>query len=71
MPAPVITSPKTTAAAIAIIVLMGGYVAYQFFMGYPGDIEWSAVAASLIAAIGFLVARDNNKSSEDVGIKPK
>lgn len=69
MPAPVVSSPKTTAAAISIVVLMAGYVAYEFFMGNPANIEWTAVATGLIGAIGFMFARDNDRSSEDVGIK--
>lgn len=69
MPAPVVTSPKTTAAAIASIVLMLGYVAYEWFSGNVANIQWEIVASGLIAAAGFFFARDNDKSSEDVGIK--
>jgi hypothetical protein len=31
--------------------------------------NWGAFGASLAAAVGLLFARDNNKTSEDVGAK--
>ncbi len=31
--------------------------------------NWGAFGASLAAAVGLLFSRDNDKSSEDVGIK--
>jgi len=70
MPLPVFSSPKTSLAAVAIIVTIIGYVLYEFTAGSPANIQWEAVVAGLIAAVGFFFARDNNKTSEAVGLKP-
>ena len=69
MPAPVFSSPKTSLAAVAILVLAAGYVALEVANGNIANIEWTAVASGVIAAIGFFFARDGDKSSEDVGLK--
>lgn len=33
--------------------------------------NWTGAVAAIVAAIGLIMARDNDKSSEDVGAKPK
>ena len=63
-------SPKTSAAAIALILATVGQVVYLMVDGDPGtNPDWTMAMSSIIAAIGFFFARDNDKSSEDVGIK--
>jgi len=64
------SSPKTTVAAIAGIFVAVGYVVFTFFDGDPETMPaWEMVFGVLMPSIGLLFARDNNKSSEDVGLK--
>ena len=65
---PVFSSPKTSLAAVAIIVSIVGYVLYEFTSGNPANIEWTAVVGGLIAAVGFFFARDNNVSSAQLNL---
>ena len=70
MPAPVFSSPKTTWAAIAILISTAGYVIYEVTFGSGlGAVDFAGVIAGLSAAVGFFFARDGDRSSEDVGIK--
>ena len=70
MPAPIFSSPKTTWAAIAILISTIGYVVYEITYGNGlGAVDFAGVIAGLSAAVGFFFSRDGDKSSEDVGIK--
>ena len=69
MSAPIFSSPKTSLAAVGIIVAMLGYVAFEIANENMAGIEWSVVITALVTALGFFFARDSDKSSEDVGIK--
>jgi hypothetical protein len=59
---------KTTTAAVAAIVAA---IAAAVQAQWDGDAstvpDWSGVVPTLIAAVGLLFARDNDKRSEDVG----
>lgn len=61
---------KTTAAGIGTILAAIGTV----LMGLDkpdglGGLDWAAISAMLLSGVGLLMARDNDKSSEDAGIK--
>ena len=60
---------KTTTAGILAVV--GGIVRF-YFAAKAGQVTEEAITTSLTAilsGIGLIVARDNDKSSEDVGTK--
>jgi len=63
---------KTTAAGVAAII---GALCSHLVAEYDDDPNTKASAVTTISAIaagvGLLSARDNNKTSEDVGAKPK
>ncbi len=59
---------KTTTAGIACIIAAIATVLKAMFDGDPSTAPaWEAVAAEVMAGVGLLSARDNDKSSEDVG----
>jgi hypothetical protein len=62
---------KTTAAGVAGIVglLMMAFQA-QFDEDPKTVAEWWMIVPVVISQIGLLFARDNDKSSEQVGVKP-
>lgn len=60
------SSPKTSLAAIALLVTAVGMVLSAFASGDIGSVDWAAVVAMVVAAIGFFLSRDNNVSSEAV-----
>lgn len=61
---------KTTTAGVAGIV---GIVAMALQAQFDSDphtvAEWGVVVPVVISQIGLLFARDNDKSSEQVGVK--
>ena len=59
------SSWKTTVGGI----LSGGGI--LFAQHFPDWSKWGLFASALGSVILGLSARDNNKSSEDVGVKPK
>lgn len=66
----IISSKETTIAGIAAFVFaLAGAIYYH----YDGDVEtvpnWTVVASTFFAMVGLIRARDNNKSSEQVGAK--
>ena len=64
------SSWKTTACGILAIVVAVGTCLRAMWDNDPATIaDWSVVASSLMAGIGLVVARDNGKTSEDVGAK--
>ena len=61
---------KTTAAGIAAIVAAVALAISHQFDSDPATVaDWSAVITALTAGIGLVLARDNDKSSEQVGAK--
>ena len=61
---------KTTTAGIgAILVAVGSALSATFDADQTTVADWGAVVAAVIAGIGLLAARDNDKSSQDVGIQ--
>lgn len=61
---------KTTVAGIAAIIAAIALAISNEFDSDPATIaDWGVVLATVIAGVGLLFARDNDKSSEDVGAK--
>jgi hypothetical protein len=61
---------KTTVAGIAAIVAaIALAVTHQFDADPTTVADWSTVITALTAGIGLVLARDNDKSSEQVGAK--
>ena len=62
---------KTTLCGVLAAVAAGiTLVALPLLDNDPATTaNWGAFAATLAAAVGLCVARDNDKSSEDVGAK--
>ncbi len=62
--------PKLTAIMGALVALA---VAIKAMVdGDPTtNPDWSSLATTMILAAGLFTTRQNNQSSEDVGIKPK
>lgn len=61
---------KTTGAGIGAILVAVGSALTAMFDGDPATVaDWGAVVAAVIAGIGLIAARDNDKSSQDVGIR--
>jgi len=61
---------KTTFCGVAAIVVMVLNACIATFDGNAATVaDWSGVIAAVIAGIGLIIARDNDKSSEDVGAK--
>jgi hypothetical protein len=64
------SSWKTTACGILAIVIAVASALKAMWDGDPATVaDWSTVGTSVMAGIGLLMARDNDKSSEDVGAK--
>ena len=61
---------KTTGAGIgAILVAVGSALSATFDSDPLTVADWGAVIAAVIAGIGLIAARDNDKTSEEVGAK--
>ena len=61
---------KTTAAGIAaLIAAIALAVAHQFDSDPTTAADWSAVIAALTAGVGLVLARDNDRTSEEAGAK--
>jgi hypothetical protein len=61
---------KTTTAGIGAILVAVGTAMKAMFDNDPSTVpEWGAVVAAIIAGIGLIVARDNNVTSEQAGVK--
>lgn len=62
---------KTTLCGILGIVAAGiTMVAVPILDGNPNTVaNWGAFSATVATGIGLLFSRDNDKSSEDVGVK--
>jgi uncharacterized membrane protein YhiD involved in acid resistance len=61
---------KTSAAGIgAILVALGSALSATFDADPVTVPDWGALVAAIIAGVGLLAARDDDKSSEEVGAK--
>lgn len=61
---------KTTAAGIAAIVAAVALAISHQFDTDPATIaDWSAVITALTAGVGLVLARDNDKTSEQAGAR--
>lgn len=61
---------KTTLAGVGLILTSLGQVMTASFDSDPmTNPQWEVLIAAVIAGVGLFMARDNNKSSEDVGAK--
>lgn len=62
------TSWKTTLAGIAAIVAALGTALSAQFDNDPATVpDWTMVIGLITAGVGLVLARDNNKTSEQVG----
>ena len=62
------SSWKTTAAGLsAIIASVAGALNLLFDANPNTNPDWTALIAAITAGVGLIAARDNDKSSEDVG----
>lgn len=61
---------ETTIAGIGAILVAIGGAATAYFDGDPATVvDWEVTLAAIVAGIGLIRARDNNKSSEAVGTR--
>lgn len=61
---------KTTVTGVcAILIAVAGAVKLLVDGDPASNPDYTAVLAAVAAGIGLITARDNNKSSEDVGVK--
>jgi len=61
---------KTTLAGIAAIVAaIALAIAHQFDNDPTTIADWSAVITALTAGVGLVLARDNDKTSEQAGAR--
>jgi len=64
------SSWKTTAAGVsAIVAAIAGACSLMFDGNSLTNPDWTSVIAAVTAGIGLIMARDNDKSSEDVNSK--
>jgi uncharacterized membrane protein len=61
---------KTTAAGIAAIVAAVALaISHQFDTDPATVADWSAVITALTAGVGLVLARDNDRTSEQAGAR--
>ena len=61
---------KTTASGVLAIVVAVGSAAILLLDGDAAtNPDWNSVIAAVMAGLGLILARDNDKSSESVGAK--
>ena len=61
---------KTTVCGVLAVVVAASNAAMAILDSDPAtNPDWAIIAATLMTAIGLFSARDNGKSSEDVGVK--
>jgi len=65
-----VNSIRTTVFGIFCILAAIGGAGKALLDGDPAtNVDWTAVIAAVTAGFGLIFARDNNKTSEDVGAK--
>jgi len=66
----ILKSPNTTISAIlAIIVLLGTQIGYVVDSDPATNLDIGTLASGIFLALQGIFARDNGKTSEDVGAK--
>jgi hypothetical protein len=61
---------KTTMAGVAAILTALGSALTAIFDGNPStNVEIATTVSAIMAGIGLIMARDNNVSSEQAGVK--
>lgn len=72
----IFTSPRTSWAGVGAIVVAGGHLVAMLAPGFDGDaathVDWNRVSTAfteVLIALGLTQARDNKKTSEEVGAK--
>lgn len=61
---------KTTVAGVAAILTAVGSALTAMFDNDPATVmDIGATVAAIMAGVGLILARDNDKSSEDVGAR--
>ncbi len=61
---------KTTVAGVASIVAAVAFAIANQFDANPATVaDWGAVIAALSAGVGLVLARDNDRTSEQVGAR--
>lgn len=65
------SSPKTTLAAIVgFISLVMLQISYALDADPETVFDWAVIAYQIPILFGLLFSRDNDKSSQDVGVRP-
>lgn len=65
-----VKSWKTTAAGLLVSISTITAAVAAMLDSDPGTVpDWDLVAVAVVGAVGLIMARDNDKSSEDVGAK--
>lgn len=64
------TSYKTT--ILGVLTILGAVItaAVQFMNGGATAVNWEVAVFGVTSGFGLIAARDNDKSSQDVGIRP-
>jgi len=62
-------SLKTTLAGIAAIATALASMIGQISGGGMDAVEWAVIIPAILAGVGLLAARDNNKTSRKAGAK--
>ena len=67
---PVWSSPQTTAVGVVQCILMVAFVLYKLLVAKQplDEVDIALVFTQLSVSLTAIFARDNNKSSEDVGV---
>lgn len=61
---------KTTLAGVgAILTAIGFAMGAQFDADPITVVNWTTTFAAIMAGVGLIMARDNNRTSEEVGAK--
>ena len=61
---------KTTGAGVGAILIALGSALTALTDNDPATVvDWGSLSAALVAGLGLLCARDNDKSSKSVGVK--
>mgnify|MGYP001608007637 CR=1 FL=1 len=65
-----VNSIKTTVLGVCSILAAVGGAGMALLDGNAAtNVDWPTLIAAITAGVGLIAARDNDKSSEDVGVK--